>query len=89
MGAQFVGGPNNVEPGESVTAIVHFDEGAHGVACFIPDDKDGKPHAEHGMVGRVNVVKTADSVVHGFGHRGDQERGYADPRVDHHEGSRG
>lgn len=62
MGAQFVGGPNNVEPGESVTAIVHFDEGAHGVACFIPDDKDGKPHAEHGMVGRVNVVKTADSV---------------------------
>ena len=34
----------------------------YGVACFIPDDKDGKPHAEHGMVGQVNVVQTADSV---------------------------
>jgi len=61
-GVQFVGGPNNVDPGSSVTAIVHFDEGEYGVACFIPDDKDGKPHAAHGMVGEVNVVKTADSV---------------------------
>jgi hypothetical protein len=60
--AQFVGGPNNVGPGESVTAIVHFHKGTYGVACFIPDDKDGKPHAEHGMVGQVNVVKTAGSV---------------------------
>jgi uncharacterized cupredoxin-like copper-binding protein len=61
-GAQFVGGPNNVDPGSSITATVHLDEGAYGVACFIPDDKDGKSHAEHGMVGQVNVVKTAESV---------------------------
>jgi hypothetical protein len=61
-GVQFVGGPNNVDPGSSVTATVHLEPGAYGVACFIPDDKDGKAHAEHGMVGQVNVVKTADSV---------------------------
>jgi hypothetical protein len=61
-GVDFVGGPNNVEPGQSVTATVHLEEGEYGVACFIPDDKDGKTHAEHGMIGEVKVVKTADSV---------------------------
>jgi hypothetical protein len=60
-GAQFVGGPNNAEPGGSVTATVHLEAGKYGVACFIPDDKDGKPHAEHGMVGEVDVAKTAES----------------------------
>jgi uncharacterized cupredoxin-like copper-binding protein len=61
-GVDFVGGPNNVEPGESVTATVHLEEGEYGVACFIPDDKDGKTHAEHGMIGEVKVVKTDASV---------------------------
>jgi len=59
---QFVGGPNNVDSGESVTATIHLSPGEYGVACFIPDDKDGKSHAEHGMVGEVNVVQTAASV---------------------------
>jgi plastocyanin len=58
---QFVGGPNNVEPGESVTATIHLEPGEYGVACFIPAD-DGKPHAAHGMIGTVKVVQTADSV---------------------------
>jgi hypothetical protein len=61
-GVQFVGGPNNVEPGSSVTATIHLEPGAYGVACFIPADSDGKTHAEHGMIGQVNVVQTADSV---------------------------
>ena len=61
-GVQFVGGPNNVEPGGSVTATIHLEPGTYGVACFIPDDKDGKAHAAHGMVGQVNVAQTADSV---------------------------
>ena len=59
---QFVGGPNNVDPGGSVTATVHLEPGEYGVACFIPDDKDGKSHARHGMVGEVNVVQTPASV---------------------------
>lgn len=61
-GVDFVGGPNNVEPGQSVTATVHLEEGEYGVVCFIPDDKDGKTHAEHGMIGEVKVVKTDASV---------------------------
>jgi uncharacterized cupredoxin-like copper-binding protein len=59
---QFVGGPNNADPGGSVTATVHLEPGTYGVACFIPDDKDGKSHAEHGMIGQVDAVETADSV---------------------------
>jgi plastocyanin len=60
--ATFVGGPNNAEPGGSVTTTIHLEPGAYGVACYIPADSDGKTHAEHGMIGQVNVVKTADSV---------------------------
>jgi len=58
---QFVGGPNNAEPGGSVTATIHLEPGEYGVACFIPAS-DGKAHAAHGMVGKVTVAQTADSV---------------------------
>jgi hypothetical protein len=60
--AQFVGGPNNADPGGSVTATIHLEPGAYGVACYIPADSDGKTHAEHGMIGQVNVVQSPDSV---------------------------
>ncbi len=60
--AVFAGGPNNAGPGESVTATVHLDAGKYGVACFIPDSKDGKSHASKGMVGEVDVAPTAESV---------------------------
>jgi len=59
--AQFVGGPNNVDPGQSVTATVHLTPGAYAVACFIPADSDGKPHAAHGMIGQVTAVQSAAS----------------------------
>jgi hypothetical protein len=56
----FVGGPNNVDPGQSVTATIHLEPGDYGVACFIPA-ADGKPHAAHGMVAEATVAATADS----------------------------
>jgi uncharacterized cupredoxin-like copper-binding protein len=59
---QFVGGPNNVDPGGSVTATIHLEPGTYGVACFIPADSDGKTHAEHGMIGQVTVTQSPDSV---------------------------
>ncbi len=61
-GVDFVGGPNNVDPGKTVTATIHLEPGEYGVTCFIPDDKDGKPHSAHGMIGEVKVVQTAASV---------------------------
>jgi uncharacterized cupredoxin-like copper-binding protein len=59
---QFVGGPNNADPGGSVTATIHLEPGTYGVACFIPADSDGKSHAEHGMIGQVTVTQSPDSV---------------------------
>jgi hypothetical protein len=59
---QFVGGPNNADPGGSVTATIHLEPGTYGVACYIPADSDGKTHAEHGMIGQVTVTQSPDSV---------------------------
>jgi len=58
----WVGGPNNVAPLKSLTATVHLEPGTYGVACFIPDDKDGKAHAAKGMVGQVEVIPTIYSL---------------------------
>ena len=60
-GTIFVGGPNNVAPGQSVTATVKLDPGAYAVVCVIPG-ADGKPHVAKGMIGQVNVAQTAESV---------------------------
>ncbi len=60
-GTIFVGGPNNVAPGKSVTATVKLDPGEYAIACFIPG-KDGKPHVAKGMLGEVKVATAADSV---------------------------
>ncbi len=59
---QFVGGPNNVGPGGSVTATIHLEPGVYGVACYIPADSDGRTHGAHGMIGQVTVVQSSDSV---------------------------
>jgi hypothetical protein len=58
----FVGGPNNVDPGQSVTATVHLDPGNYAVGCALPDTKDGKPHAAHGMIAQFTAAPTAQTV---------------------------
>jgi hypothetical protein len=59
---QFLGGPNGADPGASTSAIVKLEPGVYGVVCYIPANADGEPHAKHGMIGKVNVVKTDASV---------------------------
>ena len=60
-GTVFVAGPNGADAGKSASAIVKLDPGDYAVACFIPANADGKPHAAHGMIAPIKVVKTADS----------------------------
>jgi hypothetical protein len=60
-GTVFVGGPNGAEPGTKTSAIVKLDAGDYAVVCLIPANKDGKPHAAHGMVGQVKVVNMDES----------------------------
>jgi uncharacterized cupredoxin-like copper-binding protein len=57
----FIGGPNNVAPGKSVTATVKLEAGLYVVACFIPGT-DGKPHAAKGMLGEFQVAPANDSI---------------------------
>ncbi len=55
--AKFYGGPNAPLPGQSSTAITYLDPGNYAIICEVPDDADGKPHALHGMVKAIKVVK--------------------------------
>ncbi len=57
----FLAGPNGANPGKSASAMVKLDPGDYAVACFIPANADGMPHAAHGMIAPVKVVKTAAS----------------------------
>ncbi len=59
--AVFVGGPNGADPGGSATATVKLDPGSYEIVCFIPGS-DGKAHAAHGMISKVEVKQTAASV---------------------------
>jgi uncharacterized cupredoxin-like copper-binding protein len=57
----FVGGPNNVAAGKSVTTTVKLEPGLYAVACFIPG-ADGKPHAAKGMIGEFQVAPSDASI---------------------------
>jgi uncharacterized cupredoxin-like copper-binding protein len=57
----FVGGPNNVAPGKSVTATVKLEPGLYVVACFIPA-ADGKPHVAKGMLDEFQVAPSDTSI---------------------------
>jgi hypothetical protein len=61
-GTIFLSGPNGAEPGQSTSATVKLDPGDYAVVCYIPAASDGKPHAAHGMITKVTIAKTADSV---------------------------
>ena len=50
------GGVGAVGPGANATAIVHLAPGTYAAVCFIPGP-DGTPHAMHGMVRKLTVVK--------------------------------
>jgi uncharacterized cupredoxin-like copper-binding protein len=50
-----IGGAGLMEPGTSSLVSVDLTPGDYGYICFVPDSKDGKPHAAHGMVSQFTV----------------------------------
>jgi len=50
-----MGGASPMEPSASETITVTFAKGNYGLMCFLPDAKDGKEHAAHGMVKDITV----------------------------------
>lgn len=49
------GGTSMIGVGGSNTLTVDFKPGEYALLCFMPDYKDGKPHAMHGMVRQITV----------------------------------
>jgi len=53
--AKPMGGATTLAPGASQVIAVTLTAGNYGLLCFVPDAKDGKPHAMHGMVKDLTV----------------------------------
>ena len=51
-----VTGVTPMAPGKENTLVVDFSRGEYAVICFMPDTKDGKPHAAHGMIYNFKVI---------------------------------
>jgi hypothetical protein len=50
-----IGGASSMDPGVHETITATFAKGNYGLICFLPDAKDGKPHAMHGMAKDITV----------------------------------
>jgi hypothetical protein len=53
--ANAIGGVVALMPSLSGFATVDLAPGNYLLVCFIPDSKDGKPHAEHGMLKEIKI----------------------------------
>jgi hypothetical protein len=50
-----LGGVSGIESGMSAYFTAQFSPGNYALICFLPDNKDGKPHFAHGMVQQITV----------------------------------
>jgi uncharacterized cupredoxin-like copper-binding protein len=53
--ARPLGGASGMVPGEHAYFTMDFTPGDYALICFLPDAKDGKEHATHGMVKQIHV----------------------------------
>ena len=52
---RYVGGMAPIAPHDTADFTLAFEPGNYALICFIPDAKDGKPHAMHGMLKTITV----------------------------------
>jgi hypothetical protein len=50
-----LGGTSGLDPHSQITVAITFARGNYALICFLPDAKDGKEHALHGMVKDITV----------------------------------
>jgi hypothetical protein len=53
---EVVGGTTGLVAGESNIFTIDLTPGDYAVVCFVPDAKDGKPHAAHGMLKQIKIT---------------------------------
>jgi len=54
--AHFLGGVTAIAPGQTNVLSLALTPGRYALLCFVPDAKDGKPHAAHGMMRDVEIA---------------------------------
>jgi uncharacterized cupredoxin-like copper-binding protein len=52
-----VGGPNDVSPGLTASAVLTLEPGRYVLLCYVPA-VDGRPHVMHGMIRQLTVMPT-------------------------------
>jgi hypothetical protein len=52
---RYVGGMSPIAPGDTADFSLAFEPGSYALICFLPDAKDGKFHAMHGMLKTLTV----------------------------------
>jgi uncharacterized cupredoxin-like copper-binding protein len=50
-----LGGTTGIAPGLTNHVTMDFESGEYALICFVPDTKDGKSHARHGMIRQITV----------------------------------
>jgi uncharacterized cupredoxin-like copper-binding protein len=50
-----LGGASGMIPGDHAEMTMQFTPGNYALICFLPDGKDGREHALHGMVKQIHV----------------------------------
>ena len=50
-----LGGASGMVPGDHAYVTMNFAPGDYALICFLPDAKDGREHAVHGMVKQIHV----------------------------------
>ncbi len=54
--AHFLGGVTAIAPGQTNVLTLSLAPGRYALLCFVPDAKDGKPHAMHGMMRDLEIA---------------------------------
>ena len=52
---RYIGGMSPIAPGDKADFSMAFEPGNYALICFLPDAKDGKLHAMHGMLKTLTV----------------------------------
>ena len=50
-----IGGVFAIRPDQHAFVTIDFTPGEYALICFVQDAKDGKMHADHGMIRQVTV----------------------------------
>jgi uncharacterized cupredoxin-like copper-binding protein len=52
---ELMGGVTSIAPGSEATVTANLPAGNYALLCLIPDQGDGRPHVDHGMIREIKI----------------------------------